>query len=51
MVIFEQKMELCVISEAYNLEASNSVAMLLFLREQSKFEMRITYMISCFIGA
>ena len=50
MVIYEQKMELCVISEAYNLEAYNSVAMLLFFREQSKFEMRVTYMISCFIG-
>ena len=50
MVIFEQKMELSVISEAYNLEAYNSVAMLLFFREQSKFEMRVTYMISCFIG-
>ena len=33
LVIFEQKMELCVISEAYNLEAYHSVAMLLFLRE------------------
>ena len=33
LVIFEQKMELCVISEAYNLEAYNSVAMLLFFKE------------------
>ena len=33
LVIFEQKMELCVISEAYNLEAYHSVAILGFLGE------------------
>ena len=33
LVIFEQKMELCVISEVYNLETYHYLAMLFFLRE------------------
>ena len=39
--IFEQKMELCVISEAYNLEAYNPVAMLGFWGEPIKITLLI----------
>ena len=47
LVIFEQKMELCVISEAYNLEAYNSVAMLGFLGQTIKI--RNAYYLNDFV--